>query len=232
MLASAKSSFDDLVCPQQHRLRNLQAQSLRGFQIDHQFELRRLLDGQVGGLGTLENLGHVDRDLSVQLHTARTISYQASGFRMRPPPVYGRQAALNREVCDPFSLADEGRVRQDDEPIRTPSRHHRKSRLDLTGITRPDGLKRQPPGCCFGRSQLLCVSWIGRIGFQRMPTRDNFGTTSLRSSSCFPTSSSEMMVGPVMFPPGRAKLAMSPTATGSTVPDATIGITLVARWAA
>ena len=41
------------------------------------------------------------------------------------------------------------------------------------------------------------------------------------------------MVMPVMFPPGRARLAMSPVATGSAaMPPMTIGIVLVASLAA
>jgi len=52
------------------------------------------------------------------------------------------------------------------------------------------------------------------------------------SSSCFPTSASAMMVDPVMFPPGRARLVTSPAPTGSAAPAKTMGIVLVARCAA
>ena len=40
-----------------------------------------------------------------------------------------------------------------------------------------------------------------------------------------------MMEGPVMLPPGLAKLATSPNATGSATPAMTIGIVLVAAAA-
>ena len=40
----------------QHLRRNRQADLLGGFQIDDQLELRRLLDGQIGGLGAFQNL--------------------------------------------------------------------------------------------------------------------------------------------------------------------------------
>ena len=65
-----------------------------------------------------------------------------------------------------------------------------------------------------------------------MPTRDARGIASLRSPICFPTTSVEMVVRPVMFPPGRARLAMSPLATGSNTFTITIGIVLVASLAA
>ena len=48
--------LDHLVRPRQHVRWNRQADLLRRFQIDDEFELRRLLDGQIGGLGALENL--------------------------------------------------------------------------------------------------------------------------------------------------------------------------------
>ena len=44
------------VRPHQHIWRNRQADLLGGFQIDHQLKLRRLLDGQIGGLGSLQDL--------------------------------------------------------------------------------------------------------------------------------------------------------------------------------
>ena len=44
------------VRPRQHFRRNRQADLLGGFEIDDEFELRRLLHRQIGGLGALQNL--------------------------------------------------------------------------------------------------------------------------------------------------------------------------------
>src|SRR5258708_40293154 len=52
--------FDHLVGALQQRCRHFDAKRLCGLQIDHQFELGRLLDRQVARLRTLENL--VDED--------------------------------------------------------------------------------------------------------------------------------------------------------------------------
>jgi len=54
----------------------------------------------------------------------------------------------------------------------------------------------------------------------------------LRSSSHFPLSSGPRLVKPVMFPPGRARLATKPASTGSDTKVMTTGIVLVARLAA
>src|SRR5262249_7690578 len=46
------SWIDHVICPEQQRLRDRQPEGLRGLEIDHQLEGRRLLDGEIGGLGT------------------------------------------------------------------------------------------------------------------------------------------------------------------------------------
>gem|GEM_PF-3732661 len=49
----------------------------------------------------------------------------------------------------------------------------------------------------------------------KAPICEIFGTCSLSSSSRFPLTSREIMDKPVTFPPGRARLAATPAATGS-----------------
>src|SRR5437867_34802 len=46
-----KKSFYDLVRPRQQRRRDRQPERLRGLEVDDEIELRRLLDGKIGGLG-------------------------------------------------------------------------------------------------------------------------------------------------------------------------------------
>jgi len=65
-----------------------------------------------------------------------------------------------------------------------------------------------------------------------MAMRDAEGATSLRSSSCLAVSSGCSTAFPVTFPPGFARLATRPSATGSFTAVMTIGIVVVARFAA
>jgi len=58
------------------------------------------------------------------------------------------------------------------------------------------------------------------------------GTSSRTTSSCFGPSSTAIEVTPVMFPPGRARLATRPAATGSPEVTNTIGMVVVAAFAA
>ena len=50
--------FDDFVRPHQHVGWYREADLLRGFQIDDELELLRLLDGQIRRLSPFENLVH------------------------------------------------------------------------------------------------------------------------------------------------------------------------------
>jgi len=58
-VASCLFSLDQPTRPGEHLRRNRQADLLCRFQIDDELEFFRLLDGQVSGLGSLENLVHI-----------------------------------------------------------------------------------------------------------------------------------------------------------------------------
>ena len=64
-------SLDHFVRSRQHVRRNRQADLLGGFEIDDELELRRLLHGQVGGLGAFQNLVHVSGGAPVQVGDVR-----------------------------------------------------------------------------------------------------------------------------------------------------------------
>ena len=69
-------------------------------------------------------------------------------------------------------------------------------------------------------------------GFHSTATRTAVGTMSLSSSRRLALNSGYMVLIPVMFPPGRARLSTSPLPTGSAATASTIGRVLVARLAA
>ena len=72
----------------------------------------------------------------------------------------------------------------------------------------------------------------GLAGSNRTATRRILGTISRTSSSCFVLNSGLTADNPVTFPPGLARLATSPVATGSPVPVMTMGIVPVSCLAA
>ena len=69
-------------------------------------------------------------------------------------------------------------------------------------------------------------------GCQRATTWEAEGSASLSKPKRLGTSCGLRRVSPVIFPPGRARLATSPSATGSPIFRTTIGIVVVACCAA
>ena len=67
-------------------------------------------------------------------------------------------------------------------------------------------------------------------GFQRTAIRLAAGTTEIKISSPLTTSSVIWMDSPVTFPPGLARLATGPLATGSACTRKTMGIEDVALF--
>ena len=76
--------------------------------------------------------------------------------------------------------------------------------------------------CCLPRSPAS----------RRSPTRASLGTASLSISSLFVASSNDILENPVTLPPGRARLATRPSPTGSPAFAITMGMEVVAFFAA
>gem|GEM_PF-2323429 len=72
----------------------------------------------------------------------------------------------------------------------------------------------------------------GSVELPMTVTRESLGTISFKSSSRLPLISGARVDNPVMFPPGRAKLATNPLATGSPSCAKTMEIVVVASLAA
>src|SRR5512144_3014119 len=92
--------LDDLVRSQQQRLWDREAERLRGLEVDYQLELGRLLDGQLGGPGTLEDLVHEDRRAPPDVVDVRAVAHQTAGLDVLPELVHGREPAPSRQLRD------------------------------------------------------------------------------------------------------------------------------------
>ena len=83
----------------------------------------------------------------------------------------------------------------------------------------------------------VCVSSMNTVltglsGFISTLIRESLPRASMSSSTRFPLNSGVRRLNPVTFPPGRAKLATRPALTGSPTATITIGMVLVAAFAA
>ena len=89
-----------------------------------------------------------------------------------------------------------------------------------------------PSARAAGWSSRVCVAALGLVGLTSAPRVVAVGTTLCSSSSRFGSSSTLSVVTPVRLPPGRFRLATSPSATGSAPVRKTTGMVLVAALAA
>src|SRR5262249_9010969 len=99
-------SLDDLIRPQQHRLRNHQSQLLGRLAIDDQFEFGGLLHGQVGWTSTLENLHHVGRGAPELFIAIWAVGHETTRLHPRTEVVNRRYAVPGGEVGDLMSTLE------------------------------------------------------------------------------------------------------------------------------
>src|SRR4051812_24073030 len=80
---------------------------LGSLEVDHQLELRRLHDWQVGRFLTFENAGGIQTQLVVATRQARTITHQAARPGEFTPCVDSGQAVTSSQCDKLISLAGE-----------------------------------------------------------------------------------------------------------------------------
>ena len=80
----SRRSLNDLVRPPEHRWRDRQVERLGGFQVDHQLELRWLLDRQIGRLGALEDLIDVGGRAPEEIRVISTVTNKSTGLDIPP----------------------------------------------------------------------------------------------------------------------------------------------------
>src|SRR2546428_3562917 len=135
--------MDDLVGALQQRLGDPQTERLGGLQVDHQFELRGLLDWEVARLGALQDLVHKRGAAPEEIAHARPVRHEAPGLHTLPSAVYCRQAAPCCEVCEPCSVEDEHRICHYEECSHALCGHRCEGAVELVGTSGLQELKLQ-----------------------------------------------------------------------------------------
>src|SRR5262245_24034713 len=103
----AWNALEQLISLCDEQRRHFEPERLGGLEVDHQLELCGLLDGQVGGLGALEDLVHVGSGAPSQISAVHSIGHKAPGIDKLPLIVHGRQPMLCRQVHEASSLIKE-----------------------------------------------------------------------------------------------------------------------------
>src|SRR5262249_20191955 len=209
-----------------------EAARLRGLEIDHQLELGRLLDWQLRWLCSFQNPNHIESATPPQLGDAGAIRHESVELRVFPGRKSRRQSVLCDQLDDPAALRKQHRTRN------TNTACARSAMILANALSISSGLRAAARCGCRFSAFAACVTSATRLrivaspkapGCQRTPTRESSGSPSLSRAKRLGTSSGPRKVVPVMFPPGRAMLATSPSCTGSPMAVTTIGIVVVAR---
>src|SRR5438093_8570080 len=219
--------FDHLFRSPQHRRRDRHAERLCSLEVDHQLELRGLLDGEIAWIGPFQNFIDVGGRTTIQSYEVGTVRHQIADFCTSRLRADRRDSVLDREVRDSCRV-NAGRSPQDVQGLRAPflivvkpaSMPSGPGPVVRTGTT----VKRNTEAAAW-----VSRSWMRLSGFSacRTATRESDGTVSLRSSRRFATSSLCWSEMPVTRPPGRARLVTSPAPIGSGLAMKTTGISLL-----
>src|SRR5262245_23753427 len=109
--------FDHLVGEREQIVGDLEAERLGGPEVDHELELGRLQNRQVGGLGPLENVRGVDAVLPVGVGDADAVAEQSARHGIFSELVDGGQALPLREIDNAVTPRVEIRVRADQQRV-------------------------------------------------------------------------------------------------------------------
>src|SRR5262249_28079454 len=94
---------------------NVEAKCLCRLQIDHELELGRLYDGQVGWLISFENPSSVDAGLAIAFSYAGPIAHQAASDGVFTPFIDRRNRMASSQSDDLIAPAVEERIGRDEK---------------------------------------------------------------------------------------------------------------------
>ena len=137
-------STDHLVRLEQDHGRQREPEGLRGLEVDHELEPRRLLHGQVRRRGTSQDFVHIGSDLSPSLPHACIIAHETPSFDIRTPLRRPRADAAGPR--DQRSVGDRGRKRrpQHEERLGLRTRHCGEGLLERGGIAHVEEVQLHP----------------------------------------------------------------------------------------
>src|SRR3974390_2164599 len=110
-----KRSFDHPVGVQQERRRDLDLERCRSLHVHHQLEFRRLLDGQVAGKRTLENLVNIFGKVAMQFAKIGTVTHKATGLNEGLLVEHGWKFVAGCERCESPGARYDARIAKGDQ---------------------------------------------------------------------------------------------------------------------
>ena len=217
-------SLNHLVCTQQQRWWDREAERLGGLEVDDQLESRGLQNRQIGRFGAFENPAGIDAKLTICVGNAGSIGRQGtSGGELSQLRNRGQRVAgcKGDDLCALVGEKGIGIDEQRRNPLLDKCCERRVQFAFGAGFDDNQFLARTRP---LLPALLACrTSVFGSFGLTRKAITPAFGTSSCSNSISLAASPLIKKLTPVMLPPGRARLATMPSLTGSPPIANTIG---------
>jgi hypothetical protein len=212
---SFASLINHLIRPRQQRCRNCKAEGLGGLHVDDQLEFRRLLNGQVAGPGTLDDLIHVGRGAPIEIGNIWPVRREAAGVDIDLERVDGREPVPRGQLNQRRGSLSNAGV---DTTVTAPGRARamfEKARSNSSG-PRASTTCSCMPSACAAASQVLSRSFLAaggnRIGLQEQGHLSEPRHGLLEQLQRLAGQLGELTARPVTLPTGRARLVTSPFA--------------------
>ena len=107
-LSKHSCSFDHLIGASEESRRDLEAEGLRGLEVNDQVEPGRLLDRKISWPRALQDLVDVSCRAMAALERVRSIGHQAADLHEGTDLVHRREAMLDRKFRDPLTKRIKG----------------------------------------------------------------------------------------------------------------------------
>src|SRR5215831_8289525 len=225
-------SFDYLVGHSEELVWDSEAEYACGLCVDDQLQLARLHDRQIRRLRALEDAAGIDADLTKCIRRVASIADKPANFSEVAVCKCRGDRVARRQIDQLEAAANEKAIAADEKRVGPLAHKSCKGRVDLPTVAGLEDLELQPHSASsrFHVSQRSLGSGISRIDEHGHTSGAGHQLTS--SSSRFAVTSTLKKLIPVKLPPGRARLATSPSLTGSSATTNTMGIVVVPALAA
>src|SRR5262249_17784107 len=180
--------------------------------------------GHIGRLGALEHPAGIDTKLTIRLVNTGAIAYQAAiGGKAFPPRDRGhlvacreRDYAWGGDIIQGAALTNRAAMWCCANIAKAGSMSLVELALTMTSVC--------PNASAAACASLVASSEVGSFGLTRKPSTAALGTSSCSNSTCLAAKSLSRKLTPVMLSPGWARLATTPSLSGSPPIAKTMGM--------